>query len=155
MYCVLTSYQYIPDAGITADAIVGFPGETEEQFEDTLRLMEKVQFDQVHTAAYSPRPFTTAATRTDQVEESVKLDRLRRINRRNEMDAYTRSQRYLGRIEEVLVEKQNDKFPGQVIGRTRTNKVVYFQGSIESLRGKLVQVRITEARAFCLLGELC
>ncbi|GJQ10549.1 hypothetical protein GpartN1_g2340.t1 [Galdieria partita] len=145
--------KYIPDASITADAIVGFPGETEEQFEDTLRLMERVKFDQVHTAAYSPRPNTSAAKREDQIEESIKLDRLRRINRRNELDAYLRSQRYLGRIEEVLVEKESEKFPGQVTGRTRTNKVVYFQGNIESQRGKLVQVMITEARAFCLLGK--
>jgi tRNA-2-methylthio-N6-dimethylallyladenosine synthase len=146
--------KYIPDASITADAIVGFPGETEEQFEDTLSLMEKVKFDQVHTAAYSPRPNTTAAIRTDQIDESVKLERLRRINNRNEMDAYFRSQRYLGRVEQVLVERESEKFPGQVTGRTRTNKVVYFEGNIASLQGKLVHVKITQARAFCLLGTL-
>jgi tRNA-2-methylthio-N6-dimethylallyladenosine synthase len=116
--------------------------------------MEKVKFDQVHTAAYSPRPNTTAAIRTDQIDESVKLERLRRINNRNEMDAYFRSQRYLGRVEQVLVERESEKFPGQVTGRTRTNKVVYFEGNIASLQGKLVHVKITQARAFCLLGTL-
>ncbi|GJD08648.1 tRNA-2-methylthio-N(6)-dimethylallyladenosine synthase [Galdieria sulphuraria] len=119
--------KYIPDASITADAIVGFPGETEEQFEDTLHLMEKVKFDQVHTAAYSPRPNTTAAKREDQIEHSIKLDRLQRINRRNELDAYSRSQRYLGRIEEVLVE--SEKFPGQVTGRTRKTGASTHYGS--------------------------
>merc|ERR1719198_2741739 len=70
----------LPDAAITADAIVGFPGETDEQFENTLQLMRDVRFDQINTAAYSPRPHTPAAVWGDQVEEGVKKERLRRIN---------------------------------------------------------------------------
>eukprot|EP00871_Galdieria_phlegrea_P002666 jgi/Galph1/33/GphlegSOOS_G4805.1 len=146
--------RYIPDASISADAIVGFPGETEEQFQDTLNLMEKVKFDQVHTAAYSPRPNTPAAKRLDQVTEAEKMDRLRRINERNEADAYFRSQRYIGRVEQVLIEKSNERCTSQVVGRTRTNRLVYLDGNIEDLKGKLVSVQITQARAFSLSGLL-
>merc|ERR1719387_1316214 len=88
----------IPDAAITADAIVGFPGETEEQFEATLRLMEEVKFDQLNTAAYSPRPHTPAALWEDQVEEAVKKERLQIINRLAAEHALERRQRYLGRV---------------------------------------------------------
>merc|ERR1711935_282056 len=70
----------LPDASISADVIVGFPGETEEDFQDTLSLMEEVKFDTVNTAAYSPRPNTPAATWVDQIPDEIKRDRLQRIN---------------------------------------------------------------------------
>mmetsp|Transcript_1273 Transcript_1273/g.3731 ORF Transcript_1273/g.3731 Transcript_1273/m.3731 type:complete len:397 (+) Transcript_1273:851-2041(+) len=104
----------IPDAAITADTIVGFPGETEEQFQNTLELMEEIQFDHVHTAAYSPRPNTPGATMENQVSDSEKESRLRRANRRNEMDSLSRNQRYLGRVEEVLVTERNSRNEKQV-----------------------------------------
>lgn len=148
-----TIRSYMPDASITADAIVGFPGETEEQFENTLKLVEDIGFDQLNTAAYSPRPGTPAALWENQLSEAVKSDRLQRLNHLVAIKAAERSQRYLGRIEEVLVEDQNPKDPTQVMGRTRGNRLTFFQGDIHALKGQLVKVKITEVRAFSLTGD--
>ncbi|MFM6208558.1 MAG: tRNA (N6-isopentenyl adenosine(37)-C2)-methylthiotransferase MiaB, partial [Planktothrix sp.] len=111
------------DAAISADAIVGFPGETEEQFENTLKLVDDIGFDLLNTAAYSPRPGTPAAVWENQLSEEVKADRLQRLNRLVSVKAAERSQRYLNRIEEVLVEGTNPKDPSQVMGRTRGNRL--------------------------------
>lgn len=143
----------MPDASISADAIVGFPGETEEQFEHTLELVEDIGFDQLNTAAYSPRPGTEAAVWEDQLSEEVKSDRLQRLNHLVAIKAQERSQRYLGRIETVLVEDQNPKDNTQVMGRTDGNRLTFFTGDIHQLKGQLVQVKITETRAFSLTGE--
>ncbi|NJN88479.1 MAG: tRNA (N6-isopentenyl adenosine(37)-C2)-methylthiotransferase MiaB [Leptolyngbyaceae cyanobacterium SL_7_1] len=148
-----TVRHYIPDAAISADAIVAFPGETEAQFENTLQLVKDIGFDQLNTAAYSPRPGTPAALWHNQLPEEVKADRLQRLNHLVSQTAAERSQRYLGRIEEVLVEEQNPKNPAQVMGRTRTNRLTFFPGQIEQLRGQLVPIRVTEVRAFSLTGE--
>ncbi|MGL5060296.1 MAG: tRNA (N6-isopentenyl adenosine(37)-C2)-methylthiotransferase MiaB, partial [Microcoleus sp.] len=146
--------KYMPDAAITADAIVGFPGETEAQFEKTVKLVEDVGFDLVNTAAYSPRPGTPAALWENQLSEEVKADRLQRLNHAVTAAAMARSQRYLGRIEEVLVEAQNVKDPTQVMGRTRGNRLTFFQGDVAQLLGKIVPVKITEIRAFSVTGEM-
>lgn len=148
-----TIRQYMPDASISADAIVGFPGETEAQFENTLKLTEDIGFDLLNTAAYSPRPGTPAALWENQLSEEVKADRLQRLNHLVNIKASDRSQRYQNRIEEVLVEDQNPKDPTQVMGRTRGNRLAFFTGNINALKGKLVKVKITEVRAFSLTGE--
>jgi tRNA-2-methylthio-N6-dimethylallyladenosine synthase len=148
-----TIREYMPDASISADAIVGFPGETEEQFENTLKLVEDIGFDLLNTAAYSPRPGTPAAVWDSQLSEEVKSDRLQRLNHLVSTKAAQASQRYFGRLEEVLVEDQNPKDPTQVMGRTRGNRLTFFTGDIKELKGKLVQVKITEVRAFSLTGE--
>ncbi|GAB4457831.1 MAG: tRNA (N6-isopentenyl adenosine(37)-C2)-methylthiotransferase MiaB [Elainellaceae cyanobacterium] len=148
-----TIRRYMPDASISADAIVGFPGETEAQFENTLRLVDDIGFDQLNTAAYSPRPGTPAALWDTQLSEEVKGDRLQRLNHLVAVKAAERSQRYLGRIEKVLVEDQNPKDPAQVMGRTRGNRLTYFEGSLKELRGQVVPVKITEVRAFSLTGH--
>lgn len=145
--------EYMPDASISADAIVGFPGETEEQFEHTLNLVAEIGFDQLNTATYSPRPGTPAAIWNNQLSEEVKSDRLQRLNHLVAQKAAERSQRYLGRIEEVLVEDQNPKDKTQVMGRTRGNRLTFFEGDINQLKGQLVQVKITEVRAFSLTGK--
>jgi tRNA-2-methylthio-N6-dimethylallyladenosine synthase len=144
---------YMPDASISADAIVGFPGETEAQFENTLCLTEDIEFDLLNTAAYSPRPGTPAATWENQLPDDVKQDRLQRLNHLVNQKAALRSQRYLGRVEEVLVEAINPKDPNQVMGRTRGNRLTFFAGEIETLQGRLVPVKITEVRPFSLTGE--
>jgi tRNA-2-methylthio-N6-dimethylallyladenosine synthase len=144
---------YMPDASISADAIVGFPGETEEQFENTLKLVDDIGFDQLNTAAYSPRPGTPAAVWENQRSEDVKRDRLQRLNHLVSVKAAERSQRYADRIEEVLVEGQNPKDSSQVMGRTRGNRLTFFSGDIAELKGQLVSVKITEVRAFSLTGE--
>lgn len=144
---------YMPDASISADAIVGFPGETEAQFEKTMQLVDELGFDLLNTAAYSPRPGTPAALWDNQLSEDVKSDRLQRLNHLVNQKAAERSQRYLGRVEEVLVEDQNVKDPTQVMGRTRGNRLTFFPGNIEELRGKVVQVKVTVVRPFSLTGE--
>jgi tRNA-2-methylthio-N6-dimethylallyladenosine synthase len=146
--------EYMPDAAISADAIVGFPGETEAQFERTLQLVEELGFDLVNTAAYSPRPGTPAALWDNQLSEEVKSDRLQRLNHAVAITAAKRSERYIDRIEEILVEAQNTKDPSQVMGRTRSNRLTFFPGKIEDFQGKTVKVKITESRAFSLTGEL-
>ena len=143
----------IPDASLSADVIVGFPGETEAQFEKTMTLVEDVGFDLVNTAAYSPRPGTPAALWDNQLSEEVKADRLQRLNRLVNVQAAGRSQRYAGRIEEILVEAQNTKDPHQVMGRTRGNRLTFFNGDITALKGQLIKVNITEVRPFSLTGE--
>jgi tRNA-2-methylthio-N6-dimethylallyladenosine synthase len=148
-----TIRRYMPDASISADAIVGFPGETEQQFENTLKLVDDISFDLLNTAAYSPRPGTPAAVWDEQLSEEVKSDRLQRLNHLVSIKAAERSQRYMGRIEEVLVEDQNSKDKTQVMGRTRGNRLTFFTGDINELKGKLVKVKITEVRAFSLTGE--
>lgn len=145
--------EYMPDAAISADAIVGFPGETEAQFENTMKLVEDIGFDRINTAAYSPRPNTPAALWQNQIDEEVKSDRLQRLNHLVSLKAAERSQRYLGRIEEVLVEDENPKDASQVMGRTRSNCLTFFPGKIEQLKGQLVKVKISEVRAFSLTGD--
>ncbi|MGF1539336.1 MAG: TRAM domain-containing protein, partial [Pleurocapsa sp.] len=149
-----TIRKYMPDAAISADAIVGFPGETEAQFANTLKLVEDIGFDLINTAAYSPRPGTPAALWDNQLSEEVKSDRLQRLNHLVATTAAKRSERYLNRIEEVLVEAQNTKDTSQVMGRTRGNRLTFFPGKIEELQGKTVKVKITEIRAFSITGEL-
>jgi tRNA-2-methylthio-N6-dimethylallyladenosine synthase len=141
---------YLPDAAISADAIVGFPGETEAQFARTLDLVAQIGFDQVNTAAYSPRPGTPAATWDDQIPEEVKQERLQRLNHLVAQVAAQRSQRYQGRVEEILIEGVNPKDATQGMGRTRTNRLTFVAG--ETQLGRLVPVRITETRAFSLTG---
>eukprot|EP00532_Pseudo-nitzschia_australis_P012459 CAMPEP_0168219822 /NCGR_PEP_ID=MMETSP0140_2-20121125/8833_1 /TAXON_ID=44445 /ORGANISM="Pseudo-nitzschia australis, Strain 10249 10 AB" /LENGTH=822 /DNA_ID=CAMNT_0008148365 /DNA_START=213 /DNA_END=2681 /DNA_ORIENTATION=+ len=151
-----------PDAAITADVIVGFPGETEAAFQRTLDLMEAVKFDNLNSFAYSPRPNTEAATWTDEsdedkerlvVPEEVKKERLARVQELAVRHGAERSQRYLGRTVEVLVEDKNPRIPGQVMGRTRQGRQVFFDGIFDELKGELVYVEITEARTWSLMGK--
>jgi len=146
----------MPDAAISADVIVAFPGESDAQYRRTLDLIEEIGFDQVNTAAYSPRPNTPAADWPDQLPETVKVDRLQELNALVERMARERSARYAGRLEQILVEGTNPKDPDQVMGRTRTNRLTFFpaarQGGSRWQPGDLVDVRIETVRAFSLSG---
>ena len=148
---IRTIRRHMPEAAISADAIVGFPGETEAQFRNTMALVEEIGFDQLNTAAYSPRPHTPAATRADQVPEVVKVERLRRLNTCVERCARRRNQRYAQQVVEVLVEGRNPKDPGQLMGRTRSNRLVFLPAAGHGL-GDLVSVRIDAVRPFSLSG---
>jgi tRNA-2-methylthio-N6-dimethylallyladenosine synthase len=142
-----------PSIAITADVIVGFPGEEEKDFEETLDLMRKVQFDDLFSFKYSPRKGTRAAQFTNKVEEKVKQDRLSILQEIQKEITFQKNQELEGRVEEVLVEgrsKQSDQF---VTGRTRTNKIVNFEGDL-ILVGKLVPVRIVKAHPHSLRGEV-
>lgn len=143
----------IPDIVLTTDIIVGFPGETEADFQETLKVVEEVQFDSAFTFVYSPRPGTPAARSTEQVPEEEKRDRiLRLIALQNEISRRKMEAR-VGRTEEVLVEGPSEKDPERLAGRSRGNHWVIFDGPRE-LRGEIVPVRITAAQTFNLFGEL-
>mmetsp|Transcript_23322 Transcript_23322/g.55151 ORF Transcript_23322/g.55151 Transcript_23322/m.55151 type:complete len:119 (+) Transcript_23322:344-700(+) len=117
--------------------------------------MEEVKFDNLNTFAYSPRPNTEAALWDDQIPEDVKADRLQRVQDLAAKHGLERSERYLGRTVEVLVEDANPRNPKQqVMGRTRQGRQVYFDGCLDDLRGTFVDVEITEARTWSLTGKL-
>mmetsp|Transcript_3877 Transcript_3877/g.5783 ORF Transcript_3877/g.5783 Transcript_3877/m.5783 type:complete len:761 (-) Transcript_3877:1685-3967(-) len=141
-----------PDASICGDVIVGFPGETEEAFQRTLDLMEEVKFDNLNTFAYSPRPNTEAANWENQIPPEVQSERLQRVQALAAKHALERSERYVGKVIEVLVEDRNPKNGGEVMGRTRQGRQVFFEGDIDELKGELVNVEITEARTWSLVG---
>ncbi|MFB5759647.1 tRNA (N6-isopentenyl adenosine(37)-C2)-methylthiotransferase MiaB [Paenibacillus medicaginis] len=143
----------IPDVVLTTDIIVGFPGETDEQFEDTLSLVREVGFDFAYTFIYSPREGTPAAVMEDNVPMEVKKQRLQRLN--DAISEYSRggNEKLRGQIVEVLVEgesKNNDKV---LAGRTRTNKLVHFTGSPD-LIGTFVHAKITDVMTWYIKGEL-
>ena len=148
----------MPDASITADAIVAFPGETDQQYQDTLRLISDIGFDQVNTAAYSPRPNTPAAVWTNQIPEEVKKERLQEINALVEKTARSRNQRYINNIESILIEGLNPKDSSQIMGRTRTNRLTFVEiprkNKFNFSLGDEIDVRINEARPFSLTGQL-
>jgi len=140
----------IPSASIATDVIVGFPGETEEQFLNTYRLIEEIGFDVVHVAAYSPRPGTPAARLSDDVPDEEKRRRRQAIEALQREIAARINKRYLHRTVEILVEGRQK---GKWMGRTRTNKLV-FLSSDQPLRGKVVPVRITWTGPWSMQAEL-
>jgi tRNA-2-methylthio-N6-dimethylallyladenosine synthase len=143
----------MPDAAITSDFIVGFPGETEAEFLDTVRLVEEIGFDSCNTAAYSPRPHTPAANWEPQVPEEEKFERLRLLNMVVAESSHKCNKRYLGRTVEVLVEGRSVRNPERLTGRTGTNKIVNFEGP-DSFIGELVNVQIQAANPWALRGEM-
>ncbi len=142
--------ELIPEVTLSTDIIVGFPGETEEQFLNTYRLLEEIQFDKVHVAMYSPRPGTLSARWPDDVPRQEKRRRHRAIEELQERIARERNQRYLGRTVEILVD---GLARGRWRGRTRGNTLVFFEAPGE-WRGRLVQVRVTHVSPWYVLGEL-
>jgi tRNA-2-methylthio-N6-dimethylallyladenosine synthase len=147
----------MPDAAISADVIVGFPGESDAQFRRTVALVEELGFDLVNTAAYSPRPNTPAADWPNQLPEAVKVERLAELNAVVAATAQQRSDRFVGRLEQVLVEGINPRNPLQLMGRTRSNRLTFFAAEAEGGHrwgvGDLVPVRIATARPFSLSGQ--
>ena len=143
----------IPDIAITTDIIVGFPGETEEDFLQTLDLVERVRFDGAYTFMYSKRAGTPAASMPDQVDDEVKKDRLIRLIELQNKISLEKSAELKGKVVEVLIEGVSKRDPNKLTSRTRTNKVVHFIGD-ESLIGKLANVKITETKAWTMQGEL-
>jgi tRNA-2-methylthio-N6-dimethylallyladenosine synthase len=141
-----------PSIAVTADVIVGFPGEEEKDFEETLNLLQKVQFDDLFSFKYSPRKGTRAAQFEDRVEEKIKQDRLTILQEIQKGITLQKSQELEGRVEEVLVEGRSKQSDRDVTGRTRSNKIVNFQGDL-GLAGELVPVRITKAYPHSLRGE--
>jgi len=141
-----------PGIALSTDLIVGFPGETEADFRQTLDLMREAEFHQAFSFKYSPRPQTRAATFPDQVSEEVKAERLARLQAlQNELTRKAHA-RLVGQIHEVLVEGRSKRSPQECCGRLRTNQVVNFIGPRELL-GRLARVAITEAHPHSLKGR--
>ena len=145
----------VPDVTITSDFIAGFPGETEEQFEETLTAMDELNLDYSNTAAYSPREKTVAAKWVDlYIPEYVKTERLRRLNKKNMECCLRSNQKFVGRELDVLIENfENHKGKNVVTGRTRNNKIVHIPCE-KDLTGKFVKVKITGAKTWYINGEI-
>ena len=147
-YCGLVGRirERIPGASVSADAIAGFPGETDGQFKNTLRLIEKLELDAVNTLAFNPRPGTKAEELPGQVPLDVRSARLQELMRVVEETTMKKNRRLIGKIQEVLVEKDG-------AGRTRTGKIVKFKD--ETARaGDFINVKITGAKSWVLDAEV-
>ena len=142
----------VPDASITTDIIVGFPGETEEDFEETLNLAREVQYDSAFTFIYSKRKGTPAYDFEEQVPEDIKHERFNRLVEVINESSARKNKAYEGRVEEILVEGTSKNDNTKLTGRTRSGKLVNFEGNKKDV-GKLVKVHITKATSFSLLGE--
>ncbi len=141
----------VPDISLTTDIIVGFPGETEEDFQETMDVVEKVRFDSAFTFIYSRRSGTPAASMEDQVEESVVKDRFDRLLRRVQEISTDVCARDLHTTQDVLVESLNDHLEGYVTGRLGNNTVVHLPGDA-SLVGTIVPVYLEESKGFYYMG---
>jgi tRNA-2-methylthio-N6-dimethylallyladenosine synthase len=143
--------EHVPDCALTTDIIVGFPGETEADFEQTLEVAEEVAYDGAFTFIFSPRRGTEGAMLPDHVPHEVKVERLERLVEVVQRRAQERAQRFVGRTLEVLVEGASRTDPSRLRGRTSHNKVVNFDGL--AAPGELVQVEITGATSQTLSGQ--
>lgn len=143
----------VPDIAISTDIIVGFPGETEEDFEETLSLVRSVKYDSAFTFLYSVRQGTPAAEYEDQIPEEVKHQRFDRLVDAVNSDSAEKNAAYKGRIERVLVEGVSKKNENTLTGRTEGFKLVDFEGGRE-LIGQMVNVEITEGKTFSLTGKI-
>ena len=145
--------EILPSAGISTDIIVGFPGESEKDFSATINVMEKVNFDSAFTFKYSPRNGTKASGYEDQINEDIKQKRLEQIISLQKSHTILRNQSYLGKIENVLIEKQSKRNIGKWAGRTDSNKWVIFDKDHASIKD-IVPVLIMEARGITLHGKI-
>ncbi len=143
--------ELLPDCSLSTDIIVGFPGETEAEFAETLEVVEATRYDSAFTFVFSPRRGTSAADLPDQLPHAVKRERMGRLVESVQRIATERSQRFVGRTVEVLVEGPSRTDPSRLRGRTRHNKTVNFSGLAEP--GELAQVEIASATSTTLAGE--
>ncbi len=141
-----------PEIGITTDIIVGFPGETEGDFEETLSLAREVEFDNAYIFKYSQRRDTPAATMPDQVPQKIREERNQRLLALVNEIAARKYNKFVGRQVQILVEGPSRKNPARMTGRTRCNKIVLFDGSGRH-RGQLMDVKITRTGSFTLYGD--
>lgn len=145
--------QAIPDISLTTDIIIGFPGETEEDFQDTLDVVRQIEFDNAFTFIYSKRTGTPAAVMENQVPEEVTKDRFNRLLKEVQAIARKRAAVYENTVQEILVEEVNEQDPEMVTGRMSNNMLVHFKGG-EDLIGTLQKVKLKECKGFYYLGEM-
>lgn len=144
----------VPGIAMTTDVIVGFPGESEEDLQQTLSLLEAVRFDGIYSFKYSSRPMTRASALPDDLSERIKGDRLMRVQRLQEKITESILMGCVGGNEEILVEGPSLRGSGQLMGRTRTHRIVHALGDGDSLRGKLINVRIERSLKHSLWGRI-
>ena len=146
--------QRCPEVALSTDIIVGFPGETDEEFDATLELLERVGYDEIYSFMYSPRPQTVSAKiYEDDVSGHVKKERLTTVQKFQREISLAKNRERIGAIEEILVDGSSKLKNGQIMGRTRNNRIVNVTSS-ENVMGQLLPVRITGATANSLLGEV-
>ncbi len=144
----------IPDISITTDIIVGFPNETNEQFESTLKLVDEVKFEGAFTFIYSPREGTPAAKMEDNVPNEEKKERLAKLNKLVNNYYLKGNERFIGRTIKVLVDSESKSGDGMLCGYSENNKLTHFKSDDTSLIGKIVNVKITGAKTWFIFGEL-
>ncbi|MFR1852761.1 MAG: tRNA (N6-isopentenyl adenosine(37)-C2)-methylthiotransferase MiaB [Beduini sp.] len=144
----------IPNASISTDIIVGFPNETDEQFEETLKMVEYCKYDNAYTFIYSPRAGTPAAKMVDNIEKSIKEERLQRLNQLVNHYSLEKNKKYEGKIVKVLIEGHSKKDHEILMGYTDTQKLVNVKGDASNI-GKIVNVLIEEAKTWSLNGKIC
>ena len=137
---------------VTSDFIVGFPGETENDFEESVTLLDAAQYDGIFAFTYSPRPITTAATMADAVPEAEKAARLAILQERQRQIQAARYEKLVGEAFEVLVDGRHAA-RAQWSGRSTSNRIVNFTSPRENLLGQYVQVRVTRSGPYSLIGE--
>jgi len=143
-----------PEVALSTDIIVGFPGETEDEFATTLEMLEKMEYDDIFAFKYSPRPQTVAAKiHADDVPEETKKSRLQTVLALQKEISLRKNRQLIGRVEEILLEGESKLSKDRMMGRARTNKVVNVEAP-RGLLGKTLEVRITGASANSLMGEL-
>ena len=147
-----TIRKYIPDCSISTDIIVGFPGETNTEFEETLEVMNTVVFDRSFMFKYSSRPGTKAAEYTDQIDENIKQERLERLIDLQQKHTLKANQRHIGKVLKVMVEKESKKSPTQWTGRTEGNTGVIFDKNDEQLKD-IVDILIQDTQGVSLFGN--
>lgn len=143
-----------PDISFSSDFIVGFPGETEDDFNDTLQLIRDIGFDNSFSFVYSPRPGTPAANLPDDTPESLKKTWLQALQSLVQQQARAISEAMIGTLQVVLVAGRSERNPQELQGRTENNRLTFFSHDDDALIGKFVQIQITEAYANSLRGEL-
>jgi tRNA-2-methylthio-N6-dimethylallyladenosine synthase len=142
-----------PNVALTTDIIVGFPGETDNEFADTLEMLNQVEYDEIFSFMYSPRPGTVSAKLyEDDVAYEIKKHRLKEVQNLQQQISLRKNRESIGNIEEILVDGESRLANGQIMGRTRTNRIVNLMGE-KTLIGSLVPVGITGATATSLIGE--
>ena len=142
----------MPDIALTTDIIVGFPGETEEDFEATLDILRRVRFDMIYSFIYSPRSGTPAARMENQIPDDIKSARMQRLLAVQDEISYAKNCDAVGKTLRVLVDGASKNDPDVYAGRSEAGKLVHFRADVD-VTGQFVNVRITRAEPFCLHGE--
>ena len=145
--------EQIPDIAITTDIIVGFPGETEEDFLETMDVVKQVRYDSAFTFIYSKRTGTRAATMENQVPDDVVKDRFDRLLKEVQTISSEKAKCYEGKVVPVLAEEMDDQKDGYVTGRMDNNSIVHFPGT-EDMIGNIYNVKLNECRGFYYMGEI-